>query len=85
MYILGSLIIIGFFILLAILIFQPIKESNRDVLNLVVGALIGAFLTVVNYVFGSSKGSAEKTNIINKNNNHEINKKDININRRADT
>jgi len=61
MYTLGSLIIIGFFTLLAILMFQPIQESNRDVLNLVVGSLIGAFSTIVGYFFGSSKGSADKT------------------------
>ena len=71
-YILAGLIIIGFFILLIALVYIPIPESNKDLLNLVVGALIGSFATIVGYFFGSSSSSAKKdetiSNIVQQNN-----------------
>ena len=63
-YILGALIVVGFFGLLFILAFTQIPDKNADLLNLVVGALIGSFATVVGYYFGSSSGSAKKDEII---------------------
>ncbi len=65
-YILGALITIGFFILLYFLVFKLVPEPNKDLLNLVVGALIASFSTVVGYFYGSSKGSAEKNDLIKK-------------------
>jgi drug/metabolite transporter (DMT)-like permease len=65
-YVLGALIVAGFFILLYLLISAEVPERNKDLLNLVVGALIGSFATVVGYFYGSSKGSAEKNELINK-------------------
>jgi drug/metabolite transporter (DMT)-like permease len=65
-YIIGGLVIIGFFTLLIILVFRPIPETNSDLLYLVVGALVGSFGTIVTYNFGSSAGSAEKSNTISK-------------------
>lgn len=67
-YILAALIIIGFFVLLYSLVHKELPEPNKDLLNLIIGALIGSFTTVVGYFFGSSKGSAEKTDIISKQN-----------------
>ncbi len=66
MYILGALIAIGFFVVLFFLIYQGKFEST---INLVIGTLITAFGTVVGYFFGSSKGSSDKNNLINKNQN----------------
>ena len=63
-YLLGGLVILGFFTLLIILVFSAIPEQNKDLLNLVVGALIGSFGTVVTYNFGSSAGSAKKDETI---------------------
>jgi hypothetical protein len=63
-YVLGALVVIGFFILLYMLIKKTIPIENKDLLNLVVGALIGSFATVVGYFFGSSAGSAAKNDII---------------------
>jgi drug/metabolite transporter (DMT)-like permease len=65
-YILGGLIVIGFFILLYLLVNAEVPEKNQGLLNLVVGALIGSFATVVSYFYGSSKGSAEKTDLLQK-------------------
>ena len=64
MYALAALIVLAVFTLLYFLVFNSIPESNRDILNLVVGAIIGAFITVVGYFFGSSKSSSDKTQIM---------------------
>ena len=64
-YMLGSLITIGFFGLLGILIFKSIPEGNNEVLYLAIGALISAFATVVGYFYGSSAGSQAKTEMLN--------------------
>ena len=64
MYVLGALIVLGFFTLLALLIFKEVPVSNNDVLNLSIGALITGFATVVGYFYGSSAGSASKTDIL---------------------
>jgi uncharacterized BrkB/YihY/UPF0761 family membrane protein len=63
-YILGALITVGFFILLLSLVYTTIPTDNKDLLNLVVGALIGSFSTIVGYYFGSSKGSADKNELL---------------------
>jgi len=65
-YILGGLIVAGFFLLLYLLVGSEVPEINKDLLNLVVGALIGSFSTVVGYFYGSSKGSADKNEMIKK-------------------
>lgn len=67
MYILGVLIIVGFFALLVILIFKPIPENNSEVLNLAIGSLLSSFSMVVGYFYGSSAGSAQKTELMNNN------------------
>ena len=70
-YILGGVIVVGFFLLLYFLIFSGVPETNKDLLNLVVGALIGSFATVVGYFYGSSAGSAQKTEMLAKQNGKE--------------
>jgi len=71
MFVLGGLIVIGFFVLLGLLIFIDVPQANSDLLNLVVGSLIASFTTIVGYFFGSSKSSADKTEILNKTNGKE--------------
>jgi hypothetical protein len=61
MYILGGLITVGFFLTLIFLIVSGKYEST---LQLVVGSLIAAFGTVVGYYYGSSKGSADKNDLL---------------------
>jgi hypothetical protein len=65
-YILGIVIVIAFFWLLIVLVRREIPETNGTLLNVTIGALIGAFTTVVGYFYGSSKGSAEKNELIAK-------------------
>ena len=63
-YALGALIIIGFFTLMYLLVKSEVPEKNKDLLNLVVGALIGSFATIVGYFYGSSASSAKKDETI---------------------
>jgi len=63
MYALGALIALGFFVVMIYLIHSG-KYDNA--VMLIIGALIGAFSTVVGYFFGSSKGSADKTELLSK-------------------
>lgn len=65
MYILGIVIVIGFF---GTLIFMISKDRYESEVNMIVGALIGSFITVVGFFYGSSKGSADKTEIMNQKN-----------------
>jgi hypothetical protein len=63
MYVLGGLIVIGFFLMLYFLVKENIYEST---INLAIGALIAAFGTIVGYFYGSSKGSADKNDLLKK-------------------
>lgn len=66
MYVLGALIVIGFFVILTYLVFHGKYEST---INLLIGTLIGSFTTVVGYFFGSSMGSANKDKLLHDKNN----------------
>jgi uncharacterized membrane protein YfcA len=64
MYVLGALISVGTVLLIImLLIYLP---EMRDVISLAVGAFIAAFSTVVGYFYGSSRGSADKNEMIRK-------------------
>lgn len=65
MYVLGALIILAFFGLLGLLVLYPVPEKNNQVLTIAVGALITSFSMVVGYFYGSSKGSADKNELLN--------------------
>lgn len=65
MYVLGAVIVIGFFLLLYFLVFYTLPFDNKDLLNIVLGALIASFTSVVQYFYGSSKGSSDKTQLMN--------------------
>jgi hypothetical protein len=65
LYILAAIIIIGFFTVLGLLLFKPIPEANQRVLDMLLGALVTCFIAIVMYWFGSSKGSADKTEMMN--------------------
>lgn len=50
----------------AALLFIPVPEVNRDLVNIITGAMIGVVLTqIYNYFFGSSQSSADKTDMMN--------------------
>ena len=52
---------VGFFGLLYLLIFRTVPEGSQQVLYAMVGVLGAAWTAIVNYYFGSSQGTADKT------------------------
>jgi hypothetical protein len=62
--VLGLVITVGFFGLLYYLLkFEP-PAGSRDILNIMLGSLGSAWIGVVTYYFGSSAGSARKTELM---------------------
>jgi hypothetical protein len=64
--IIGALIVIGFFGSLLMMLFNPscITEHNSQPVMIMVGALVAAFAGLTGYFFGSSAGSAKKTELL---------------------
>lgn len=54
----------GFFGMLLAMLYNAIPDANRDILNIMLGALGTTWASVMAYYFGSTKGSAEKTRLI---------------------
>jgi hypothetical protein len=71
MIVLGTVIVSGFFGLLIVLLNVKSAIINVDLVNIAMGGLITAFITVVNYFFGSSHGSRVKTDELIKQSNEK--------------
>ena len=65
-YSFAAFLLLGFFVLLGIMLYRPIPEQNKSVLEIVLGALAGSVVTVIAYYFGSSKGSSDKQEMLMK-------------------
>lgn len=63
-YILAWVIVGGFFALTGFLIVHELPKDQTGVIFMLFGALAAGFGSVMNYYFGSSKGSAEKTALL---------------------
>jgi RsiW-degrading membrane proteinase PrsW (M82 family) len=63
-YVLAGIIVLGFFIAIIVFMVHDIPKDNIGSVNLLVGALIGAFSLIVSFYWGSSKGSKDKDEII---------------------
>lgn len=63
LYVLAAAVVVGFFAIVFVLLFKSavIPDGSREVAFLLVGTLSTAFGAVIQYFFGSSKGSADKT------------------------
>lgn len=59
-------IVYGFFFVLANMTKFEIPPDNRDIVMMVIGVVIGKFGTIVDFEWGSSKSSEQKTDIIAK-------------------
>ena len=64
LYALAWCIIAGVFGLIAILLFVKLPDDSTGVVFMLFGTLSAAFGSVVQYFFGSSKSSADKTDIL---------------------
>ena len=61
---LAALVTIGFLGCIFTLFAQPMSEPSKDVLLVLIGALVGIVKDVYGYYFGSSEGSARKTELL---------------------
>jgi hypothetical protein len=68
-YALGAIIVVAFFLMIYLLLFNGVPEVNKDLLNITAGALISAFTGIVGYYYGSSKGSSDKNEMLKNNGN----------------
>lgn len=66
MYCLGALIVLGVFILTWFFLYKEMPPSNKDIMLMLIGAMLAKFSDVVAYFFGSSKGSQDKNDMIYK-------------------
>ena len=64
MYILGAFVVTLCFFLAYMLLITTIPESNRDIVNIAFGIILGWGGLVVGYFFGTSKSSNDKTKIM---------------------
>lgn len=62
--ILGALIIAGFFLTLGVMVARRLPEGAETEFSIMLGALATMTAAVVNYFFGSSAGSREKTKLL---------------------
>lgn len=63
-YGLGALVVLGLYWVTYLLIVKAAPDSNKDALLIVLGVLAAAFSAIVGYFFGSSKGSADKNDLL---------------------
>ena len=52
----------GFFTVLFTLLFVEMPSASHDVMLMLLGALVPAWMAIISYFFGSSAGSANKDN-----------------------
>ena len=63
---LGIGVTFGFFGLMVFMMKWDVPAANKDMLNIMLGALGGAWVSIISYYFGSSAGSAKKDTVIDK-------------------
>lgn len=66
LYMLSWVIVLGFFGLVALLIFKELPKDSNGVIFMLFGALGSGFTGIIGYFFGSSKSSADKTELLAK-------------------
>jgi len=64
LYILAGLIVFGFFSTLGITMFVDLSASNLQISSLLLGTLATSFGMIIQYFYGSSKGSTEKNAVL---------------------
>ncbi len=66
MYILGALIVLAFLTILVLHSIRVIPPENSAIVNYSLGQLSTGFIMVLGYFYGSSAGSANKTDLMAK-------------------
>lgn len=66
LYVLSWTLVIGFFALVGLLVFRELPKDTNGVVCLLFGTLATGFGCVIQYYFGSSKSSQDKTELLSK-------------------
>lgn len=64
MYLLGAVVMVSCFFLAYLLIFSPVPDVNKSIVDVAFGIVLGWGSAIVSYFYGSSKSSADKTNLL---------------------
>ena len=64
LYVLAWVVVLGFYVLLGTLLFVALPQNSNNIVYLLFGTLSTGFGMVLQYFFGSSKGSNEKTKLL---------------------
>lgn len=67
LYILAWLVVLGFGGLCAVLMRWPVPEGSNQVVFMLFGSLASGFTLVLQYFFGSSRSSQDKTRLLSRN------------------
>lgn len=62
--VLAYAITVGFFAVIAFMLFATVPTESRDILNIMLGTLGTAWTGVVSYYYGSTSGSAAKSKLL---------------------
>jgi hypothetical protein len=62
--ILAYLITLGFFALLCLISFRALPDKSTSIIDIMTGALGGAWVNVIGFYYGSSQGSERKTELL---------------------
>jgi hypothetical protein len=71
LYVLAWLVVVGFGGLCAILMRYPVPEGSSQVVYMLFGSLASGFTLVLQYFFGSSRSSQDKTRLLTRNRDNE--------------
>lgn len=66
MYGLAALATLVFLVLVIMVFIYPIPDTNKETALFLLGQFAGIVVMVYSYFFGSSKGSADKTETVNR-------------------
>lgn len=67
-YTLAAIVVFSLLAIVVVLIYADLDETVQDSLMILLGVLASGFMAVINYFFGSSKGSADKNEMIGRSN-----------------
>jgi len=67
LYVLAWTVVLGFFALCVVLMRYELPGGSNEVVFMLFGGLVAGFSTVLQYFFGSSKSSTDKTNLLARN------------------
>lgn len=63
-YLLAALVTLGFFGILAYMLVRAVPAANKDIMNIMLGSLGTAWVSIVGFYFGSSASSKQKDETI---------------------